>query len=235
MQTERAAAEAARESAESARESAEEAREQALASYIEGAGLGVKTGSAAPSMSGLSEPGRIYHRLTTGETFIRENGGGWLPIAYERPWETVSSFTLNSSCSAIEIGVSSGGAPFAYDELRLTYVGSMHSSAVVGVYVNGYASAYVRDSAFALTDPSVSGGCATVLRAFRSSAPGFIETERRCGGIADTNGSSATKALHTGFIKPSSASALTAIKLAALSGGSFVSGATVILEGRNGL
>lgn len=221
----RVRAERDREASETARAAAETAREAAFAEMMEGVGPGIKTGQGAPPSS-ITEPGTVYLD-TAAEAPYMQTGGGWRRIALDDGWETVRDFTLSEACAALEFS----GADFSYRALRLTVYRSLAGGSIAGVYVNGVNNPYVRDSTFALTDIPDPSKAATVLCVYAGDPEGFVHTERYMGGVTDSAGLSATKAVHTGVL-PLSGDSITSLKVACLSGGSFRAGSRIMLEGR---
>lgn len=222
-------AETARSEAEAARVLSESARETAFQGMLDSLGPGIETGQGSPPSS-IEDAGTVYLDTSARCAYMLVGSGpDWRTLAFEGGWETFESYTLTSACSALEFS----GHLFSYKELRLSVIGCLQSSATVSLYVNGSNTAYVRDTAFALTDAPDYSNAATLLHVFVSDVPGFVQTERRSGGVTDNAGLSATKAVHAGFL-PITGSAITALKLVCGSNGSFRVGTQVKLEGRRG-
>ena len=225
----RAAAEAARAEAEAERAEAEAERELALAEHIAGCGLGVLSGSTAPTSSTEGEAGRLRYDTSEGRLYICRPGGGsynWEEVSLVNKWNKITEFTLSEDVSVFEIG-SPGGRVFSCSELRLTLYGFMRNSQNAAVRLNGSSTAHT----FTLlmnTDATnaVNPVCQLLIQ---KETEDTVSIRRYFGGVSIESAAAKNVLAAYGVFT----GAITRVSLTATgSNGLFKAGMRVVLEGR---
>lgn len=225
----RAAAEAERAAAEAERAEAEAERELALAEHIAGCGLGVLSGSTAPTSSTEGEAGRLRYDTSEGRLYIcRPRGGSynWEEVSLVNKWNKIAEFTLSEDVSVFEIG-SPGGRVFSCSELRLTIYGFMRNSQNAAVRLNGSSTAHT----FTLlmnTDATnaVNPVCQLLIQ---KETEDTVSIRRYFGGVSMDSAAAKNVLAAYGVFT----GAITRVSLTATgSNGLFKAGMRVVLEGR---
>lgn len=225
----RAAAEAERAAAEAERAEAEAERELALAEHIAGCGLGVLSGSTAPTSSTEGEAGRLRYDTSEGRLYIcRPRGGSynWEEVSLVNKWNKIAEFTLSEDVSVFEIG-NPGGRVFSCSELRLTIYGFMRNSQNAAVRLNGSSTAHT----FTLlmnTDATnaVNPVCQLLIQ---KETEDTVSIRRYFGGVSIDSAAAKNVLAAYGVFT----GAITRVSLTATgSSGLFKAGMRVVLEGR---
>lgn len=225
----RAAAEAERAEAEAERAEAEAERELALAEHIAGCGLGVLSGSTAPTSSTEGEAGRLRYDTSEGRLYICRPVGGsynWEEVSLVNKWNKITEFTLSEDVSVFEIG-SPGGRVFSCSELRLTLYGFMRNSQNAAVRLNGSSTAHT----FTLlmnTDATnaVNPVCQLLIQ---KETEDTVSIRRYFGGVSIDSAAAKNVLAAYGVFT----GAITRVSLTATgSNGLFKAGMRVVLEGR---
>ncbi len=225
----RAAAEAERAEAEAERAEAEAERELALAEHIAGCGLGVLSGSTAPTSSTEGEAGRLRYDTSEGRLYICRPVGSsydWEEVSLVNKWNKITEFTLSEDVSVFEIG-SPGGRVFSCSELRLTLYGFMRNSQNAAVRLNGSSTAHT----FTLlmnTDATnaVNPVCQLLIQ---KETEDTVSIRRYFGGVSMDSAAAKNVLAAYGVFT----GAITRVSLTATgSNGLFKAGMRVVLEGR---
>lgn len=225
----RAAAEAARAAAEAERAEAEAERELALAEHIAGCGLGVLSGSTAPTSSTEGEAGRLRYDTSEGRLYICRPGGGsynWEEVSLVNKWNMITEFTLSEDVSVFEIG-SPGGRVFSCSELRLTLYGFMRNSQNAAVRLNGSSTAHTFTLLMNTDATNVVNPVCQLL--IQKETEDTVSIRRYFGGVSIDSAAAKNVLAAYGVFT----GAITRVSLTATgSNGLFKAGMRVVLEGR---
>ena len=225
----RAAAEAERAEAEAERAEVEAERELALAEHIAGCGLGVLSGSTAPTSSTEGEAGRLRYDTSEGRLYICRPGGGsynWEEVSLVNKWNKITEFTLSEDVSVFEIG-SPGGRVFSCSELRLTLYGFMRNSQNVAVRLNGSSTAHTFTLLMNTDATNVVNPVCQLL--IQKETEDTVSIRRYFGGVSIDSAAAKNVLAAYGVFT----GAITRVSLTATgSNGLFKAGMRVVLEGR---
>ena len=225
----RAAAEAERAEAEAERAEAEAERELALAEHIAGCGLGVLSGSTAPTSSTEGEAGRLRYDTSEGRLYICSPRGGsynWEEVSLVNKWNKIAEFTLSEDVSVFEIG-SPGGRVFSCSELRLTLYGFMRNSQNAALRLNGSSTAHTFTLLMNTDATNVVNPVCQLL--IQKETEDTISIRRYFGGVSMDSAAAKNVLAAYGVFT----GAITRVSLTATgSNGLFKAGMRVVLEGR---
>ena len=225
----RAAAEAERAEAEAERAEAEAERELALAEHIAGCGLGVLSGSTAPTSSTEGEAGRLRYDTSEGRLYICRPGGGsynWEEVSLVNKWNKITEFTLSEDVSVFEIG-SPGGRVFSCSELRLTLYGFMRNAQNAAVRLNGSSTAHTFTLLMNTDATNVVNPVCQLL--IQKETEDTVSIRRYFGGVSIDSAAAKNVLAAYGVFT----GAITRVSLTATgSNGLFKAGMRVVLEGR---
>lgn len=230
----RAAAEAQRATAESARAAAETQRAAEFESMM--ASAGIETVQNDPEYETAAQ-GKLAFSLSSRRVFVNTAAsnaaqGCWRRFAFDDGWHNITDLTLRTDSQGfVAIAEDDDMNRIQYDELRVTVIGALKNTSSANIYLNDDMTSYISDSGFLARNPADPAKCVSVLLV-KKPRLGFAETERRRGGVADTD-SAATVAVHSGFL-PMTGTGYSSIRInAAGTNGVFAAGSRIIVEGRN--
>ena len=233
-ETQRAAAEAARAAAEAARAAAETQRAAEFESMM--ASAGIETVQNDPEYETAAQ-GKLAFSLSSRRVFVNTAAsnaaqGCWRRFAFDDGWHNITDLTLRTDSQGfVAIAEDDDMNRIQYDELRVTVIGALKNTSSASIYLNDDMTSYISDSGFLARNPTDPTKCVSVLLV-KKPRLGFAETERRRGGVADTD-SAATVAVHSGFL-PMTGTGYSSIRInAAGTNGVFAAGSRIIVEGRN--